>query len=61
MDGIVGKAPVRGRQLDEQDIPRYANVMVDDAEIIAALAASTKKELAREQRQRDWLKKKGFE
>ena len=47
--------------LDDRDIPRYGTVMTADAQIMVELAASTRNELAREQRQRDWLNKRGVQ
>lgn len=47
--------------LDEQDIPRYANIMTGNKQMMNELAASTRNELERERRQRDWMKKKGIE
>jgi len=47
--------------LDEREIPRYANIMTGDKQVMTELAASTKNELERERRQREWMKKKGIE
>lgn len=47
--------------LDEREIPRYSNIMTGDKQIMTELAASTKNELERERRQREWMKKKGVE
>lgn len=47
--------------LDERDIPRYANVMTGDKQVMSALVGSTKNEEEREQRQREWLKKRGIQ
>jgi creatinine amidohydrolase/Fe(II)-dependent formamide hydrolase-like protein len=47
--------------LDERDIPRYSKIMTGDKQMMTELAASTKNELERERKQREWIKKKGFE
>ena len=47
--------------LDERDIPRYANIMTGNKQIMTELADSTKNELERERRQREWMRKKGIE
>lgn len=47
--------------LDERDIPRYSALMTGDKQIMSELAASTKNELERERRQREWMRKNGIE
>jgi creatinine amidohydrolase len=47
--------------LDERDIPRYAQIMTGDKQIMAELADSTKNELERERRQREWMRKRGID
>lgn len=47
--------------LDERDIPRYAKIMTGDKQMMAELADSTKNELERERRQREWMRKKGID
>lgn len=47
--------------LDERDIPRYANIMTGNKQIMTELADSTRNELERERRQREWMGKKGIE
>jgi creatinine amidohydrolase/Fe(II)-dependent formamide hydrolase-like protein len=47
--------------LDERDIPRYSAMMTGDKQMMAELSASTRNELERERRQREWMKKKGVE
>lgn len=47
--------------VDERDIPRYAHIMTGDKQIMAELAESTRNELDRERRQRQWMRKKGID
>ncbi len=47
--------------LDEQAIPRYANFMLDDKTVVKALETSSKYDAEVEQKQREWMKKKGIE
>ncbi len=47
--------------LDERDVPRYSAAMTGNRQMMAELAGSTRNELERERRQREWLKKKGLE
>lgn len=47
--------------LDEREIPRYANSMLRDKTIAAELAGASKYDSEVEQRQREWMKKKGIE
>ncbi len=47
--------------LDERDIPRYATIMTGNKQILAELTNSTKNEVERERRQREWMRKKGIE
>lgn len=47
--------------LDEREIPRYANIMTGNKQMMSELAASTKNEFERARRQQDWMKKKGIE
>jgi hypothetical protein len=52
---------ILGGTVDERDIPRYSSRMTGDEQIRAGLADSTKNELERERRQREWPRKKGIE
>lgn len=52
---------ILGGTLDERDISRYSRMMTEDKHIMGELAASTKNELERERRQREWMRKKGIE
>jgi hypothetical protein len=47
--------------LDERNVPRYSRVMTGDKQVMAELAGSTKNELERERRQREWMRKKGID
>ena len=47
--------------LDERNVPRYSSMMTGDKQMMAELAASTKNELERERRQREWMRGKGIE
>lgn len=47
--------------LEERDIPRSGAIMTGNKEMMAELADSTKNELERERRQREWLRKNGLE
>ncbi|HVQ39469.1 MAG TPA: creatininase family protein [Pyrinomonadaceae bacterium] len=47
--------------LDEREIPRYADFMLNDKAVVRALEGSTKYEVAIERKQREWMKKKGIE
>jgi creatinine amidohydrolase/Fe(II)-dependent formamide hydrolase-like protein len=59
-DTVLALAILEGT-LDERNVRRYSRVMTDDKQIMAELAASTKNELERERRQRDWMRKKEIE
>ena len=59
-DNIIALAILDGT-LDEQDIPRYGKTMTANKEMMSELTASTKNELERERKQREWMKKKGIE
>ncbi len=47
--------------LDERNVLRYSRVMTDNKQMMAELAASTRNELEREKRQREWMRKKGID
>jgi len=47
--------------LDERDIPRYAQIMIGNKELMNELAASNKNQQEIERKQREWMKKKGIE
>lgn len=47
--------------LDERNVPRYSSMMTGDKQIMAELAASTRNELEREKRQREWMRKRGID
>ncbi|HEX8187396.1 MAG TPA: creatininase family protein [Pyrinomonadaceae bacterium] len=47
--------------LDERNVPRYSSMMTGDKQMMAELSASTKNELERERRQREWMRGKGIE
>ncbi|MDQ4123658.1 MAG: creatininase family protein [Acidobacteriota bacterium] len=48
-------------KLDERNIPRYAKIMTGNPQVKSSLEPSTKNEIERERKQREWLKKKGIE
>lgn len=48
-------------KLDERNIPRYAKFMTGNPQIKTGLEPSTKNEIERERKQREWMKKKGIE
>ncbi|HYN84905.1 MAG TPA: creatininase family protein [Pyrinomonadaceae bacterium] len=50
-----------GGALDERDIPRYSTMITGDKQIMAELAGSTRNEVEREKRQREWMRRKGIE
>lgn len=47
--------------LDEREVPRYADIMIGNKQITSELGGSTRNELERERRQREWMRKKGIE
>jgi creatinine amidohydrolase/Fe(II)-dependent formamide hydrolase-like protein len=47
--------------LDEREIPRYADFMLNDKTVLRELEGSTKYEAEVERKQRNWMKKKGIE
>ena len=47
--------------LDEREIPRYADFMLNDKTVVRELERSTKYEAEIERKQREWMKKKGIE
>ena len=47
--------------LDEREIPHYANNMLGDKTVVKELEGASKYDARVEQRQRDWMKKKGIE
>ncbi len=47
--------------LDEREIPRYADFMLNDKTVVRELEGSTKYEAEIERKQREWMKKKGIE
>jgi creatinine amidohydrolase/Fe(II)-dependent formamide hydrolase-like protein len=47
--------------LDERNVPRYSSMMTGDRQMMAELSASTKNELERERRQREWMRQRGIE
>ncbi len=47
--------------LDEREIPRYADFMLNDKTVLRELEGSTKYEVEVERKQRNWMKKKGIE
>lgn len=47
--------------LDERNVLRLSSVMTGNKQIMAELAASTRNELERERRQREWMRKKGVD
>ncbi len=47
--------------LDEREIPRYADFMMNDKTVLRELEGSTKYEAEVERKQRNWMKKKGIE
>jgi creatinine amidohydrolase/Fe(II)-dependent formamide hydrolase-like protein len=59
-DNILALAILDGT-IDERDIPRYGKSMTSNKEMMKELSASTRNELERERKQREWMKKKGNE
>ncbi|HEX8176474.1 MAG TPA: creatininase family protein [Pyrinomonadaceae bacterium] len=59
-DNALALAILDGK-LDERDIPRYSKIMTGDKQMMTELAASTRNELERERKQREWMKKKGIQ
>ncbi len=47
--------------LDEREIPRYADFMLNDKTVSSELEGSTKYDAEIERKQRNWMKKKGIE
>jgi len=47
--------------LDERDIPRFSGLLTGCKEIVGELSDSAKNELARERKQREWMRTRGIE
>ncbi len=48
-------------KLDERNIPRYAKILTGNPQVKTSLEPSTRNEVERERKQREWMKKKGIE
>jgi hypothetical protein len=60
VDSALAIAILQGH-LDEREIPRYADSMLKDKTIATELAGASKYDSEVEQKQREWMKKKGIE
>jgi creatinine amidohydrolase/Fe(II)-dependent formamide hydrolase-like protein len=59
-DNALALAILNGT-LDEREIPRYADFMLADKTVAAALEGASKHDAEVERKQREWMKKKGIE
>ena len=59
-DAALALAIADGR-LDERDVPRYAQFMTGNADLMRALQPSDVNEMERAKKEAAWLKQKGFE